>query len=190
LVWIGIVAANPAIWAWSGGSPPQDSANRGVYEAMFKALLRGDLPTVLVVQAVPLSLPSPSAADWQWFGAGTEALRIKVETSRPSDVEPFAVDAFPPGTQLVPREAIQELFRTAPPGRSPEDRWIPFRTRYKAQTFQGFSRPVQSQDGLDAFLYYSHNCGSLCGQSGYAWLHRASSGSVWTVAKRLPKVVS
>ena len=186
-IWLGMAAAGPTTTA--SGRPAQDSADRGIYEAMLIVLLRGDLPSVVVVQAVPLPLPAPSAADWQWLGAGSDALRIAVERSRPLAVEPFVVEAFPPGTQLVPREEIEEQFRSAPRGR-PEDIWTAFSARYKAQSFQGFSRPVKSENGLDAFLWYSHSCGSLCGESGYAWLHRASSDVAWAVSKRLPKVVS
>jgi len=185
-----IIVAAPILPSWSGQRPTQDSGERGAYEAMLKVLLQGDLPSVLVVQADPVSLPVPSSADWQWFGTGIEPLRSRLQGSRPTLVEPFTVETFPPGTQLVRREEIQAFFRTAPRGGNPDDGWILFQTRYKARSIQGFSRLLTSEDGLDALLYYSHCCGSLCGESGYAWLHRASSAAAWTVLKRLPKVVS
>jgi hypothetical protein len=188
-LWLGLIAvfaiATQATLPARAPARPTRDSDGGIYEAVLKALL-GDLPPVIVVQAEPLSLPVPSTDDWRWFGVGVEALRAKVENNLPAPAEPFAVDTFPPGTQLVAGEAIQGLFR----GGSLMERWTAFRARYKARTLQRFSRPAKSNDDLDALVYYSHVCGSQCGETGYAWLHRASSGAAWVVLKRLPKVVS
>jgi hypothetical protein len=196
LIWTTVATAGQII-PTSSAPPAQDSADRGVYEAVLSVLLGRDLPSVLVVEAMPLSLPAPPAVVWQRFGAGTEALRIEFERGALPVLEPFSVETFPPGTQLVSREEIeelfrtgQELFRTAPRERSPEDMWIPFRTKYQAQTYQGFSRPVKSADGLDALVYYSSSCGMACGKGGYAWLHRASLGAPWAVSKWLDTAIS
>ena len=58
------------------------------------------------------------------------------------------------------------------------------------QTYQRFSRPVITDDRLNALVWFSHACGSLCGEAGYAWLQRSSTTAEWVVVKRLPKVVS
>lgn len=102
-----------------------------------------------------------------------------------TDQTPFIVEMFPPGTTLVSREEISELILTAPSGRTPEDRWQPFRARFNVQSYQGFSRPVLSDDGLNALVWFLHSCGSVCGKGGYAWLQRASLTSEWVFVKSL-----
>ena len=162
----------------------------GIYSAVLADLFRGQVPSALVVQRMALPLPAPTAADWAWFGPGTNELRAIVATTTVPRVSPFSVELFSPAATLVDKDEILELFRTAPAGRGPDDRWIPFRTRFKVQTYQGFSRPVVSRDALNAFLYYSHSCGQTCGEAGYAWLQRSEASADWVVVKRLPKVTA
>jgi len=168
----------------------QAREDRGIYEAVIKALLRGDLPSALVIQAPPLGLPLPSASDWRLLDPEISTLQTKVEAARLGPADSFSGESFPPGTQLVPKEQIEELFRTAPRGNSLEDRWLPFRSRFNVSSFQAFSRPIITDDGLNALVYYSHSCGTLCGETGYAVLHRSSLSEAWVVARRLRKSVS
>ena len=37
----------------------------------------------------------------------------------------------------------------------------------------------------DALVYYEAHCGGLCGERGYAWLHRDSDRSRWQLKKRI-----
>jgi hypothetical protein len=172
--------------------PQRASEERGIYTAVLASLFRQNVPSALVVETRPLLLRNPSAADWQWLGPDTSTLRSKVESEalRAATSTAFTPELFPPGTTLVSREDIAELFRTAPPGQTTEDRWLPFRTRFHVQTYQGFSRPVVTDDGLNALVWFSHACGSLCGEAGYAWVQRSSTTAEWVVVKRLPKIVS
>jgi len=163
---------------------------RGIYEAVIKMMLRGDLPSALVIQTPPLVLRLPSASDWRMLSPESDTLQTKIEAARPGSADPISGESFPPGTQLVPKEQIEDLFRTAPRGNSPEDSWIPFRARFNVSSIQAFSRPIITNDGLDALVYYSHSCGTLCGETGYAVLHRSSPSEAWVVARRLRKSVS
>jgi len=173
----------------AGPDPQKPSDERGIYYAVLASLFR-TVPSALVVQTMPLPMRNPTASDWEWLGRGASTLRSKVEADAPSDATAFKVELFPAGTTLVSREEIDELFRTAPRSRIPEDIWLPFRTRFNVQTYQGFSRPVITDDRLNALVWFSHACGSLCGEAGYAWLQRPSTTAEWVVLKRLPKVVA
>lgn len=189
---------NPPFARESRGSAPIQAISiqqrsvdeRGIYHAVLMSLFNGNVPAPLVVQTMPLAMPPPSESDWTWFGPGTKELRATVSLAVPVAPMAFVVELFPAATTLATWEEILELFQTAPPGGGPEGRWLPFRTRFKAQTFQGFSRAVVSDDGLNALVYYSYACGSTCGEAGYAWLQRSAINSTWAVIKRLPKVVS
>jgi len=118
-------------------------------------------------------------------------LKTAVTTSpAAADTTLFSAASFPAGVTLISRETAQALFRTAAAGATIDDRWKTFRERYAAKSMQGFSRAVVTADGLEALIYYTHSCGSLCGEAGYAWLRRTSKSTPWKVAKRLPKVIA
>ena len=169
---------------------PQAREERGIYEAVIKMLVRGDLPSKLVIRTPHLVFPVPSTIELGPLGPASGTLQTKVQAARPSQAESINVESFPAGTQFVAKEEIDEIFRTAPRGNSPDSRWIPFRERFNATSYQAFSRPIVTDDGLDALVYYQHACGSLCGESGYVWLHRSSTADAWMVARRLVKSVS
>jgi hypothetical protein len=169
----------------------QAPEERGIYEAVLKMLLGRSLPSALVMQTPPLVLPHMSASEWRILDPDTSStLQTKVEAARSAPTDSFSGGSFPPGTQLVPKEQIEELFRTAPSGNSPESSWLPFRSRFNVSSFQAVSRPIITDDGLNALVYYSHSCGLLCGETGYAVLYRSSLSEVWVVARRLRKSIS
>ena len=164
---------------------------REIYSAVLDSLFGGKAPAAWVIETMPLSMPTPVASDWGWLGEGTAGLRALVEArAEPPPPKPFTRDHFQTGTILVPREEIAELFRNAQADGTPESRWLPFRSKFKVQSYQGLSEPVITADGLNALVWYSNACGSLCGEAGYAWLRRPSLRAAWAVVKRLPKVVS
>jgi hypothetical protein len=182
MIFLAVVLSPPA-----GLGASARGADRGIYEATLRDLFRGSLPAAFVIQSMPLSLPQPSASDWNWFGPATGTLQATVEATAPVAAAPFSSELFPAGTTLMSREDLMAFFRNAP---NLNDRWGAFRERFKVTAFEGFSRPATTDAGLDALVYYSHSCGSLCGESGFAWLHRSSTTATWVVEKRLPKVVS
>ena len=47
-----------------------------------------------------------------------------------------------------------------------------------------FSDVLLTGNRLDALVYYEAHCGGLCGETGYAWLHRDSVVAGWTLARR------
>jgi len=169
-------------------SPPADDP--GLYQAMLVNLAGDSTTSTFVVQSTPVQMSAPTEADWERLGIETAALKTAVAASPAADTAPFGAASFPAGVKLVSREAVQALFRTAAAGATIDDRWKTFRERYAAKSLQGFSRPVITADGLEALIYYTHSCGSLCGEAGYAWLRRASKTAPWRVAKRLPKVIA
>jgi len=67
----------------------------------------------------------------------------------------------------------------------PPSRWTAFMRRHNAYGWMSFSDVLFSDDGLDALVYYNAACGSLCGEAGYAWLHRDSAQSRWLLKKKI-----
>jgi hypothetical protein len=166
----------------------QASTGRDIYESILRDLGGKASGSVFVVELMPRYLISPSEEDWRFFGSGAEALHLKANALEITAVSPFRLESFPEGTQLMLREQIQDFFRNAPAGTSSKDKWRMFRERFKAQSFEAFSRPLVTEDGLDALIYYSSTYGSLGCETGYAWLHRQSTTAPWVV-QRLPKTV-
>lgn len=172
-------------------APTRQAEEREIYAAVLASIFRGNVPSALVVQTMPLVMRPPVASDWSFLGPSAASLPAAVAAAGASSTAAqFTADLFPPGTVLVSREEIAEWFRTAPPGRTPEDRWLPFRSRFKVRTYQGFSRSVLTADRLVALVWYSHACGMLCGEAGYALLQRSNLGVPWAVVKHLPRVMS
>jgi hypothetical protein len=187
-VWVLILAS--ALSAHSLETAVPQRGERDIYTALLRDLFRGTLPTAFVIQTNPLALASPSPSDWALLGPGTAALRTRVETMTLQSTAAFTVESFPDGTTLVSKEDIGAFFRDASVGANLNDRWSAFHGRFKVAGYQGFSRPIVSDAGLDALVWYSNSYGSLGGEAGYAWLHRPSRSGNWVVEKRLPKVVS
>ncbi len=164
-------------------------AEHEIYEALLKDIFPGEQqPSVLLIEGVPRVFENPPAWVWQKLGAGAER-QASVERAVAPPATPFAGESFPPGTQLARLEEIEALLRPAVAVKDPEEgRRQALRNRFKVEAFQGFSRPIVTEDGLDALVSYSHHCGLLCGSIGYAWLHRTSRAGAWSVAKRVATV--
>ena len=181
-----------AAWAFlSEGTQPEPPGDpdRQVFAVLLPALSR-DGAASYIVEVTPLPVPQPSDSDWEWFGSAARPLRAKVEAVKETSAKPFSNVSLPSAVVLVPREELSDLFRYPLDGKGLEEIWLSFRQRFKVQSFYRFSRPVVTEDGLAALVSYSHSCGSLCGESGFVWLRRASRSDRWAVAKLLPKVVS
>lgn len=190
LLVVGLVAGPIGVGAQQGRS---DSRAPGIYEAVLTAIFKGSLPTRIVVQARPLPFRSPEPFDWSRFGADAEPLRAALaseENSAPVGRDILDLQRLPKGTALVSREEIEDFFRSMRAPQSLEERWTQLREKLGVQSYQGLSVPVVSGDGLTAVVWYSHSCGSLCGQGGWAVLKRAPTGADWTVVQQIVKVVS
>ena len=70
------------------------------------------------------------------------------------------------------------------------DAWAAFKRQHGADGWLAFSEALLTPDGLDALLYYEAECGGLCGESGYAWLHRDSVQSAWSIKKKIVRRLS
>lgn len=143
---------------------------------------------VTVVQATPLRFPRLTDSQWSFFGAPVQTLRLKIESSAEFTPDTFALELFPPSTQLVPQAELQPL------GGAPLDdlvrSWAAFRDRFRAQAFYALSRPVVSDDGLDALVFRATSDGPQSGRSDLFWLHRAAPSEPWSIAKQLPMGIS
>lgn len=157
---------------------PQYSADeKSVYDALLKDIHGKELPAVIVIRAIPFAFRDVARVDASRFGT-SDALNAKV---RALSVDPFTPDAFPAGTRFINATESDEIFN--PKYRPNPDAWKLFGDRFKAQSIQGFSRALITDDGLDAWVTMNHSCGTKCGQVGYAWLHRDSRTSPWVVKR-------
>jgi hypothetical protein len=166
---------------------------RGIYEPVLSAIFKGSLPARIVVQAKPLPFRSPESFDWSRFGSDADPLRAVVtppENPASPDLDILDLRVLPKGTVLVSREEIEDFFRSMRAPQRFEDQWTQLRAKLGVQSFQGLSRPVVSHDGLTAVVWYSHSCGSLCGEGGWAVLKRPTTGADWVVVQQIVKVVS
>jgi hypothetical protein len=178
-----LVAAGSIDVLRAGPAQQRGSDERGIYSAVLGHLFSAGVPPRIVVETVPVAMAALSESDLQRLDRAAAGMRT-------TDQTPFTVEMFPPGTTLVARETILELILYAPRGPGLDDHWRSFRTRFNVQTYQAFSRPVLSADGLSALVWFRHSCGSLCGTGGYAWLQRATVTSDWVFVKSLVKLMS
>jgi len=68
--------------------------------------------------------------------------------------------------------------------------WDEFKSRFDATGWISFSDVILSREGLDALVYYEAQCGGLCAEAGYAWLHRDTRQSRWSVRLRVVRRMS
>lgn len=165
----------------------QTSDTAGIMAAVIADLYLNKPPANVVVEETPLAFAPPSTDDWQSLGGDTAALQKKIAGAT-TVATLYTQDELPKGTTLVARQVILDAFHWEP-GTDLNARWATFRETFKAPSWERFSRPVITDDGLDALVTYGHGCGPLCGEGGYAWLHRVSRSAPWVV-KRLVKIVS
>jgi hypothetical protein len=102
---------------------------------------------------------------------------------RPPAFETTALDRslFPAGTRFISQELIDAAFSRL----WIEDGWTAFRRQYKADGFVSFSHVLVTSDGLDAMVYVTASCGSLCGEGVYHRLHRAGPKAPWSIVKSI-----
>ena len=155
-----------------------------IFRLLLVDRLRDAKPnSVTVIEATPLRFPRLTESQWAFLGAPVQTLRLKSERGAESTQDTFALDLFPPSTQLVAPAELQPLRR------APLDdllkSWAAFRDRFGAQTFYAFSSPVVSDDGLDALVFRATACGPQCGQTDVFWIHRAARSEPWSIAKVL-----
>jgi hypothetical protein len=138
-----------------------------------------------VVDETPLRVQKLSDSEWQWFGPRTAALRAVSETVAAAPAGRFDSASFPSWVTLITRDVAQRFW-----GARDEAPWAQFRDEFKARSLWRCSRPVITEDGLDALVWSAQACGSMCGRTDVRWLHRASRSDPWMIAKSLPKAVS
>jgi hypothetical protein len=171
-------------------SPLSAQSAVGFDADIFAELLRipagVDGGSTYVVDETPLfPVQRLSDSEWQWFGPSTTALRAVAETVSVAPAGRFDSASFPPWVTLITRDVAQRFW-----GSLEEAIWAQFREAFKARSVWRFSRPVITEDGLDALVWSAQACGSMCGRTDVHWLHRASRADPWTIAKGKPKTVS
>jgi hypothetical protein len=181
----GIAVAIGVLTVLAPALPAQQQAavndERAVYEAVLKEIFKGGaVPASFVVPAEPRLVPPPSTSQWDRLGAVPTELRTKVAslpaTPSPEERGLHKAESFPPGAHIVPATERRDLTSGAQNNGYPE-----MLAKYQARDLVSFSKPIATADGLDAFVWFGHGCGLLCGTVGYAWLHRASKTDPWTV---------
>jgi hypothetical protein len=164
--------------------PTPAAVARPIFDAVLREIYKGTVPERPVIEAGSLVPVSPDPQDWQTTLLGAPAdLRAKWEA--PENRRPVWLDAesLPSGTQLVSRDTLNEVFRSAPKT-DRSDGWDTFRTRYGVTSYVALSRAIISADGRDALVFFSHACGNLCGEGTLIWLRRIPADGPWTVRAR------
>jgi hypothetical protein len=159
--------------------PVQATQPQDQYAALYKTILSAGsgLPAVTIVQAEGIPIPSISGLE---VGDLPAELRRRLQTAQGGSGQEFTTSSFPPGTEVVPQAEIDTFFHGSGDG------WARFRERFPgAGGYHAFSRPILTADLHDGIIYIESHCGWLCGWGGYAWLHRDSSTSPWTVKRSI-----
>ena len=134
-----------------------------------------------MVYAEYRKLYAPNDRVWQVLGPVPAALRRQVTgiaaAEAPPSTELHTIEQFPAGAHVLPQSEGLALIRGGPRDMSG---YPALQQKYGAGNVLSLSKPVITDDGLDAFVHYSHGCGSACGTLGYVWLHRMSRGQPWT----------
>jgi hypothetical protein len=134
---------------------------------------------VIVIESDSLEIPLISAAaSASWRAAfrawPTEFMAVLEGRDRAPTRGRFAPEEVPTGARLIPRSEIEAMFSA-----DPTSGWQRFQQATGARTWQAFSRPVLSADGLHALIYAEHRCGSVCGHGKYFWLSRRDARDKW-----------
>ena len=169
------------VLAGSGVLVPQARTEADVYTRLFELGYHGTPPMVRVVKDVAVLMPtlSGSSADWvKQFDDAPVALRRAAGQPFPTTARLLDVAELPAGTKVVSERAIATIF-----ARGVDEGWAAFRQQYGSEGWLSFSEVLFTPDVLDALVYYERRCGSLCGEGGYAWLHRDSTDSRWSIKK-------
>jgi hypothetical protein len=154
-----------------------------VYGALLEQRYHGTPASVMSVKDLTVAMPTLSGSSSEWlkqFDGVPLALRRAASQQSPTKPKVLQASQLPPGTRLVSARAVDAVFT-----RGIEENWAAFRRQFKTQGWLSFSEVIFGADGLDALVYYEARCGGLCGEGGFAWLHRDTLRSPWSVAKRI-----
>ena len=166
----------------------QASTEAALYAPLFGASFHAKPAVSFVVQdtSVAMATLGGSSPDWlKQFDDVPMALRRAASRPEPTRVGRLNPKSLPTGVRMAPAQAT----RTVMAHRTSEA-WEVFKRQYNADGWLAFSYPVLTPAGLDALVYYEAECGGLCGETGYAWLHRDSAQSGWTLKKKIVRRMS
>jgi hypothetical protein len=154
-----------------------------VYAALREARFHGVPGNRMVVIDQTIAMPRvarSSTGRRDEFDAIPAALRLAASQVDPKRTAPLDSALFTPGTRLVSRSGVDAIFQA-----NGLDGWKEFARKYEADGYLSFSEVVFTPDQLDALVYYEASCGGLCGEGGYAWLHRDNDRARWSLVKRI-----
>jgi hypothetical protein len=155
-----------------------------VYQPLLRERYHGTSASQMVVKDTSLPMPTlrGSLADWlKQFDEVPHALTRAASQPSPKESRRLEASMFPTGTRLVSATTVEAAFR----GSGIEEKWSAFRGQFGAQGWVAFSEALATDDQLNALVYYEARCGGMCGEGGYAWLHRGTTNSPWRVAKKI-----
>ncbi|HEX5069575.1 MAG TPA: hypothetical protein VFV78_05100 [Vicinamibacterales bacterium] len=169
--------------------PPQAATDdtRGIYDAVLAAVfkhVREEVPTSFIVADYKRPVVPPTEWAWQRLGAPAElkakaaqlpAWRVPTK-EEPPNIQPHRREDFPAGTQFASIDELRPLMSVAPPRGT-----NPIEAKYHVRWLIDLSAPLVTEAGLDALVQFGYGCGDLCGAGGYAWLHRPTRTTPWTV---------
>jgi hypothetical protein len=174
---LSIVVAGSAVLC----AQPRPEAD--VYAALREARYHGVLGNRMVVIDRTIAMPRIAGSSPGWldqFDAIPVALRRTASQTEPSKVVPLDSALFAPGTKLVSQAGIDAIFQA-----EGINGWKGFVSKYGAEGYLSFSEVLFTPDRLDALVYYEASCGGLCGEGGYAWLHRDNDRARWSLMKKI-----
>jgi hypothetical protein len=184
-----IVLGTPFVLAvMSGAASLQPGTVVQVYEALLAERYHATPASQMSVKDVALAMPTVSGSSEEWrklFDVVPQELRRAVSRQSPTKAHALEASVLPAGTRLVSARAVDAVFR-----RGAQENWEAYQRQFNTRGWLAFSDVLFTEDGLDALVYYESRCGGLCGEGGYAWLHRDSRSSRWTIAKRIIKWMS
>lgn len=175
-----------AIWAaaiWAAGFS-QVEVSPGLYAALLDERYHGMPASQMVVKDRAVAMPTLRGSSSEWLGQFNEVPSdLRRAASEPSPTRPhrLAASLFPTGVRLVPAESVETIFARS----GVEENWSTFRSQFNTVGWLAFSGGLFADDQLNALVYYEARCEGLCGEGGYAWLHRATILSPWRIAKKI-----
>jgi hypothetical protein len=146
---------------------------------------------VMVIESVSLGIPRISgAANASWrtqFDSWPAELRAFLDGSGQAPaVGPFEQEEVPTRARLIRRSEIDAVFSPSDPLAG----WSRIERVIGARTWQAFSRPVLSPDGLQALVYAEHHCGGGCAHGKYFWLSRKDARDKWRVTGQVSRWIA
>jgi hypothetical protein len=156
---------------------------RGVYATLLREIARNERSSRVVVVAESLVPQRPNADIWVEFREAPAQLRTRLEA--PESGRPVLLNraAFPAGAQVVGRDVIHQVFRSAPKS-DIYSGWMTFESKFGTHRYVTLTRVFHTDDARNAVVYFEHYCGNVCGEGTLVWLARESATSSWTIRGR------